>query len=256
MKRIALVTGASSELGKKISEKLINGGYYVYAGVLDLKEDVVNSKHIGVVILDVTNNGLIKGVFNKIMKEQGKLDLLVNVAGITINGLTIDIKEEDFKQMLDVNVLGTFRMIKHFFPLLKKINNSKIINITSMTGMASFPNAVCYSASKHALEALGQGVRSELLKHHIWTTNIAPGAIDSGKKVSLNYKPMREKYKLIKYLFPMVTYDKVASAVIDVDNFDEPPMHVLLGNDTKVVYLIKKLLPDFLWDRVLRYLWR
>lgn len=255
MKKIALVTGAGSEIGKKICEGLLKEGFIVYAGVRDSKETVLISDSIVRVILDVTKNDQIRKVLDMIKRKESKLDVLINVSGVTVNGSAVETKEEDFILMLNVNVLGAFRMIKYFFPLLKKVRNSKVINITSMCGIASFPNMVLYSSSKHALEALGQGMRVELIKEGVWLTNIVPGAIASEGPVKLDYKPMREKYILIKFLMPMVSRKEVANSVLKVVMSKKPPMRILLGNDTKLVDLVKRILPDYLWDKMIRKMW-
>lgn len=255
-KKVALVTGATSELGKKIIGRLSSEGYRVYAGMSSPKKSAYSPHQIKFVRLDITKNSQIKKLFKRVDKESGQLDVLVNVAGITINGPAVELEEEDFVKMLNVNVLGAYRMIKQFFPLLKNSKNANVINITSLAGVAAFPNSAAYCASKHALEALGQGMRSELLRDGIWLTNVAPGAIVSGKKVKLDFKPMREKYKLVKLLMPLATVDEVTSAVLQAIESKRPPMRILVGNDTKLVNLVKKILPNSLWDKFVLLMWK
>lgn len=256
MKTVALVTGAASLPGREVVDRLAREGFFVYAGTRHPKNFALKDPKIEAVQLDVTKKEEIIKVVQKIANKFGRLDVLINLAGVTVHGSFLKLEEESFKDMLDVNLFGVYRAIKYFFPLLKKSKSGRIINITSLTGIASFPNMAAYSASKHALEALGQGVRSELLKEGVWLTNIAPGAVSSDKEVKLDYKPMRERYKLINFLMPMVTRQEIAGSILEVINSQNPPMRILLGNDVKIVNLIKRILPNFLWDKLVLALWR
>lgn len=250
MKKIALVTGASSEIGIKISEKLVKTGFIVFAGVINLKQTYYLSQHVEPVILDVTKDDQIKKVYAKLEKKYGKLDLLVNLAGIASGGRLVEFDENIFRTMLDVNVMGAFKMIKMFYPLLKRTKNAKVINVTSLAGIISFPDASAYCASKHALEALGQSVRYELIREGIWVTNLVPGAVNTNKVVKLNYKTLRDKSWFIRQIIPMLSTVEIASAVINIANKEHPPARILLGNDTKLYNFVRFFIPEIIWERL------
>jgi len=255
MKKIALVTGVSSNLGSDIVKELLKSGYCVYGGARKHNSNKFLSKNYYPVKLDITKKESIKSVYKKVNSKYGKLDVLVNVAGVNIRGVSLDTSLNEAKGLFAVNFFGPFAMTKHFLPLLKKADNAKVINISSLSGLASFPNYALYSASKYALEALGQGMRGELVREGVWVTNIVPGAIKSRHKVNLSFKPMRERYLILRILMPMVTTEEVALSVTAVVKKDKPPMELLLGNDTKIVNIIKRLLPSSWWDSLILHMW-
>lgn len=177
MQKVALVTGVTSELGSSIVKNLSNS-CVVYAAARDINS-VAKGKNIRPVRLDITKGNDCKEVVEKVIKEQKKIDILVNCAGYTIVGPSLGFSTEDFLAILDTNTIGAFRLIKQVVPHMIERSYGRIINITSMNGLVTLPNFGLYSASKHALEALGLSIRYELSGKNVWVTNVAPGAIFS-----------------------------------------------------------------------------
>lgn len=250
-KVVVLVTGTSSGLGKVIAHKLELKKYRVYWGS---REKIAHPRQIK---LDVTSDSDCDEAVRKIIKKEGRIDVLVNNAGYSLAGPTTDFSSEDFLKILDTNSVGPFRLIKRVVPYMRKRKSGRIINITSLNGFAALPNFGLYSSSKFALEALGQALRYELVGSGIWITNVAPGAIlDEKKDVSkLPHKSAREKFWFLKILLPMITKEAVAQNVIDIIKSPNPPPRVVLGNDAKIVFLLQRYLPDFLWDRLMFFVW-
>src|SRR5689334_23041064 len=111
MKKIVLVTGASSDLGKEICKHLISDGNTVYGGVRDIKR-FKSSKTLHYIKLDITSDADVKNAVKKIIKEQKKIDVLINCAGITLTGTTLEFTPSDYLKVLDTNTIGAFRLIK------------------------------------------------------------------------------------------------------------------------------------------------
>ncbi|HET7098877.1 MAG TPA: SDR family NAD(P)-dependent oxidoreductase [Patescibacteria group bacterium] len=256
MSKIILVTGASSGLGKAIVTNLSSRGFTVYAGARDLSK-LVKGKNIIPVMLDITIDDSCKKVVEKIIKKDGKIDILINVAGYSLSGPTLDFSSKDFSLILNTNVIGAFRLIKEVVPNMQKRKSGKIINITSMSGLIAFPNFGLYSASKFALEALGKSLGYELAKDHISVTNVAPGAIKSETEVKplFKHKTAREKFKFLNFLMPMVTKEQISNKVLDIIKDPNPPPSVILGADTKIIYFIQKILPTALWNKLQYFVW-
>lgn len=255
MQKVILVTGASSGLGKEIIE-ILSKDYVVYAGIRNIGE-VEEGENIRSVKLDITSDKDTKDAIEKIVKDEGRVDVLVNVAGYTLVGPSLDFTSDDFSKLLDVNTVGAFRLIKNAVLDMKKRKEGRIINITSLNGLISFPNFGLYSASKHGLDALGLALRYELAKDGIWVTNIAPGAILSDEKTSkaLPHKPAREKFKFLYFLMPMVTRREVALKIRDLIESSNPPGEIIMGADAKITTFLKRVPPPFIWEYLMSYVW-
>lgn len=254
MKKVVLITGAGSGLGRVIAEKLSSeSSFVVYGGVRDQKP---KNTLIRQVKLDITKDKDCSEVIRQIIQKEGRLDVLINNAGYSINGPTTDFGIEDFKKMLDTNTLGAFRLIKLVYPYMKG-KGGRIINITSLNGLVALPNFGLYDSSKFALEALGLSLRQELAKDNVWVTNVAPGAIasDVREAAPLPHKPAREKFKILYFLMPMTTREKIAKEIIEIIENPRPPASVVIGNDAKITHFLQKILPSVVWDKLLFYVW-
>lgn len=257
MKKVILITGGSSELGKKIVEKFSNDGDIVYMATRNTNKLEVNRNRIRAIKLDITKDGDCKEAVAKIIKREGKLDILVNVAGHSLAGPTLDFTAEDYLSILNINVVGTFRIIQQVVPYMAERKCGRIINITSLSGLVAFPNFGLYSSSKFALEALGLSLRYELAKNNVWITNIAPGAIKSEteKENTIPHKTAREKFKFLGSLMPMVTTNKIADKVLEITKMKRPPPSLILGTDAKMIYHLQKFLPSSFWDSLQLFVW-
>lgn len=259
MKKTVLVSGSSSQLGIAIVRVLLQNEYSVFAGmrsnsVAFLKKIFESHKNLNVVDLDITNIKSCESAAHFIEKKVGHLDVLINAAGVTIAGDTLKYSDQEFLSLLDTNTVGAFRLIKSILPLMTK---GQIINITSISGLVSLPYFSIYGASKQALEALGLGLRHELMNRNIFLTNIAPGAIYRGsKKYDSDHKPLRVKFPLLAFIFKMTTDEKIADKILKTLKKKNPAARIIVGRDAKIIYLIQKLLPFSLFDYLLKFMYR
>ena len=257
MEKIILITGCSSGLGEKIAESLSQNGYTVYAGARDVKDIAVKNGNLIPVRLDITNDKECQLAVEKIIREKGGIDVLINNAGYTSVGPTVNFNVKDFIDILNTNAVGAFRLIKLVYPHMKSKRFGRIINITSLNGLLALPNFGLYSASKHALEALGSSLRYEFIKDGIYVTNLAPGAVASSiaQAKPIPHKPAREKFLLMKFLMPMVTQDKVVNKIRELIISPHPPARELMGADAKIMTLLQRFLPNSIWGRLLYFIW-
>ncbi len=255
MQKVILITGTSSGLGKEISN-LLSMKNVVYGGVRNL-QDFEAGERVIPIKLDVTNDTQCKKAIETIIKKEGRIDVLINNAGYTISGPDFDFSVSDFQQILDTNSIGPFRLIKYVVPQMKKQKSGKIINITSLNGLVSFPNFGLYSASKHALEAFGVALHYELKKFGINVTSLAPGAIfsENHKPSNLQHKPAREKFKILYLLMPMVTRRRVAKRVELIISSKNPPAEIVMGADALITTFLKRFAPSFFWDYLMSFVW-
>ena len=178
MKKTALITGAGGGLGHAMVERLVANGWKVFAA--DVSEEVLRSSmhdpDVVPVIIDVTDNGSIESAYEAISSQTDRLDAIVNFAGVMGVGSLTDIPEERLARILDINVMGTYRINKKFFPLVEAAQG-RIVNLSSETGWQSAaPFNGPYAMSKHAIEAYSTALRRELALLGVKVITIQPGA--------------------------------------------------------------------------------
>lgn len=258
MKTVVLITGASSGLGSYLANYLSGHGYCVYAGDRKSENDHLSTDLLHYVRLDVTSDLDCQNAVKTILKEQGRLDVVINNAGVTLKGSSMDYTSDEFIKLLDTNLVGAFRMTKAAHDSLQK-SKGRLINVTSINGFVSMPNFGLYCASKHALEALGLALKHEL-SPEIMVTNLAPGAIikSTDTKAASNQgktKTAREKFPILNYLLPMSNEVQFAAATLKLIESDNPPAHLLVGVDAWVLYNLEKVLPSTLFNKLMSIVW-
>lgn len=177
-KKTALVTGAGGGLGHATVERLVAKGWKVFAA--DISTDMLRSSmhdpDVVPVVMDVTSNESIESAYDAVASQTDRLDGIVNFAGVIGVGSLTDIPEERLARILDINVMGTYRVNKKFLPLVEAAKG-RIVNISSETGWQSAaPFNGPYAMSKHAIEAYSTALRRELALLGIKVVTIQPGA--------------------------------------------------------------------------------
>ena len=176
--KIALVTGASSGIGKATAELLAANGYYVFVMARRMERlEQMRSKQIEPIRLDVTDAEGIQTAVDHVIATKGRIDVLVNSAGFGQLGAIECVSMEAAHQQFEVNVFGYARFMQAVLPHMRRQKSGRIINITSILGRISIPGFGWYAASKHAVEALSEALRSEVMGSGIDVVLIAPGLI-------------------------------------------------------------------------------
>jgi len=177
-KKIALVTGAGGGLGHATVERLVANGWKVFAADIskDLLRTSIHDPDVVPVVMDVTDGESIQSAYDAVASQTDRLDGIVNFAGIMGVGSLTDIPEERLARILDINVMGTYRVNKKFFPLIEAAKG-RIVNLSSETGWQSAaPFNGPYAMSKHAIEAYSTSLRRELALLDVKVITIQPGA--------------------------------------------------------------------------------
>lgn len=178
MKKVILITGASSGMGKETAQKLIKEGHVVYtvARRIDLMQDL---QKIGghPLQMDVTDENDIQSVVNSVIKEHGRIDVLWNNAGFGLYGSVEDVPLDEARRQFEVNVFGMAAVTQKVVPYMRKAKSGTIINTSSMGGKMYFPMGAWYHASKHAVEGLSDCLRLELKQFNIKVVVLEPGFI-------------------------------------------------------------------------------
>ena len=173
MKKVILITGGSSGIGKAIGEFLLEKGYIVY-GTSRNASAIANSK-IQLIDLDVRDSNSIKACVAKILELEGRIDVLINNAGVGITGPLEEIPLEEIKNNFETNVFGPIETMKAVLPQMRIQKRGLIINITSIAGYMGLPFRSIYSSSKGALELITESLRMETKAFGVHITNVAPG---------------------------------------------------------------------------------
>ncbi len=190
MSQTILITGTSSGFGKLMTKTLLEKGHKVVASMRDPREKNKASadelKQFGtdenllIVDLDVTNDQSVNSAVNAGLEKFGKIDALVNNAGIGTGGITEGFTPDQFTQLMNVNVSGLHRVTRAVLPSMREHGNGLIINISSVMGRIVIPFATVYTASKFAVEGYTESLRYELGKLGIDVVSIEPGGFMTG----------------------------------------------------------------------------
>lgn len=177
-KKVILVTGASSGIGKETAMQLCSEGHQLYVAARRV-EKMKDLESQGAVALkmDVTDEESMKNAVEKIIEEQGRIDVLVNNAGYAIYGAVEDTAIEDARRQFEVNLFGLARLTQLVLPFMRKLKSGKIINMSSMGGKMYTPLGAWYHATKHAVEGWSDCLRLELKEFNIDVVIIEPGII-------------------------------------------------------------------------------
>ena len=187
MDKVAMITGATRGIGKQIALTLANEGYNIVLNYRTENDELIQakneieSKNVKCLTVqgDVTNFEDCKQMIESAIKKFGKIDVLINNAGITKDMLLARMKEEDFKQVIDVNLVGTFNMTKNVISYMMKARNGRIINISSVVGIAGNAGQTNYSASKAGIIGFTKSLAKEVASRNILVNAVAPGFIET-----------------------------------------------------------------------------
>ena len=171
--KIAVVTGANSGIGRETAIALYNAGCRVY----DLSRRSIAVENIIHIKTDVTNEDNVLSAINKIVSENGRIDIVVNCAGYGISGAVEFTDIKDAKSQFDVNFFGTVNTNKAVIPVMRKNGSGKIVNISSVAAAAHIPFQTFYSATKAATESYTCALANEVRQFGISVTAVAPGDI-------------------------------------------------------------------------------
>jgi 3-oxoacyl-[acyl-carrier protein] reductase len=219
--KIVLVTGGSRGIGRAIAVGFGKGGATViitYAGneaaaneTLDLVEK--HGVKAKAVKFDVADTAACQSCIDDVVKEFGRLDVLVNNAGIAVDGLSMRIKDEDWDRQIDTNLKGAFALIRAATRPMMKQRQGAIVNLTSIVGESGNAGQAAYSASKAGLIGLTKSLAKELSSRHIRVNAVSPGFIETDMT---SHIPEETRAKMLEGipLGRLGTADEVAQAVL------------------------------------------
>lgn len=220
MAKVALITGATRGIGKAIAIRLANAGFDIALNYRKENDDLTNTKSeiekAGVDCLpvqgDISSFEDCERIAKEIFDKFGKIDVLVNNAGITKDMLLMRMKPEDFSSVVDVNLIGTFNMTRNVVSYMVKARSGKIVNISSVVGIEGNAGQANYAASKAGIIGFTKSLARELGSRNILVNAVAPGFIETDMTAVLSDSVRDEIAKKIS-LRRMGTAEDVAGVV-------------------------------------------
>lgn len=187
MNKIVLITGATRGIGKQIALTFAESGYDIAINYRTENEDLKNTKkeieeknvRCLAVKGDVSNFEDCEKLVKEVIQEFGEIDVLVNNSGITRDTLLMRMKKEDFEQVIDTNLIGTFNVTRNVIPYMIKARYGKIINISSVVGISGNAGQTNYSASKAGVIGFTKSLAKEVASRNILVNAVAPGFIET-----------------------------------------------------------------------------
>ena len=199
--KIILITGCSSGFGWLIAETLARQGHCIYAGVREpegrnsiaageLRQLAAGENlDLHVVDLDVTRSESIDAAVSSVIEGQGRIDVLVNNAGVMNVGITEAYTPDQVRRQMEVNFLGPVQLDRAVIPWMRKQKSGLLIHVSSLAGRLVFPYFGIYCASKFALEAVAESYRYELSGHGIDSVIVEPGPFGGTSLIATSPKP-------------------------------------------------------------------
>ena len=185
--KVALITGATRGIGKEIALELAANGYDIAVNCRSIQDSLEEERKeieaYGVrcefVQADVANFEQCEAMVKETIEKFGEIDILVNNAGITKDGLIMRMKKEDFEAVIDINLTGTFNVTRNVIPYMIKQKSGRIINLSSVVGVAGNAGQTNYSASKAGVIGFTKSLAKEVASRNILVNAVAPGFIDT-----------------------------------------------------------------------------
>ena len=194
---VVLITGGTRGIGRAIAETFKNAGAVVYITGTNKErtEAVANELGVNGVKMDVSDREEVKSVVNEIVEKEGRIDVLINNAGITRDTLFLRMKDEDWDAVINTNLNGVYNVTRAVVPVMVKKRKGVIINISSVVGFTGNVGQVNYSATKSALIGFTKSLAKELGSRNIRVVAVAPGYITTDMTKAI---PEKIKEELIK----------------------------------------------------------
>lgn len=261
MKKVVLITGASSGIGKSIGAFLHQKGFVVYG--TSRNPDKISDSIIPLLVLDVRDTKSIMNCLNEVIQKEGQLDVVINNAGVGITGPIEEIPTEEIRNNFETNLFGPIEVMKAALPQMRMQKSGLIINITSIAGYMGLPYRGIYSASKGALELITEALRMEVKSFGIQITNVAPGDFATNIAAGRYHAPVIKgsAYEL-PYGNTLKEMDLHVDSGSDPNEMAAAIYTIIQTKNTKVHYkvgafmqkfsiVLKRILPDVIYEKML-----
>ncbi|WP_165730187.1 SDR family oxidoreductase [Polaribacter sp. 20A6] len=261
MSKVVLITGASSGIGKSIAVFLSEKGYKVYGTSRNPKNTA--DFPFELIALDVLKVDTINAAIDLIIQKEGRLDVLVNNAGMGITGPIEDTPTDEMRAVFNTNLFGAVDVMKAALPQMRKQKSGTIINVTSIAGYMGLPFRGLYSATKGALETITEATSMEVKPFGIKVACVAPGDFATNIAAGRYHTPVfdnsayKENYQMNLNLMDAHVSGgmdpiEMAKAVHKIIETTNPKIHYKVGGFMeKFSIVLKRILPDRIYEKIL-----
>ena len=259
--RVALVTGASSGIGEATAHALVGAGFTVYG---TSRKATAGEKRHGVAFLplDVTDDQSVAGAVREVLDRSGRIDVLVNNAGVGSAGAAEETSVAQDQTVFDVNVFGLIRMTKAVLPHMRAQGSGRIINISSVAGFAPQPFMASYVSSKHAVEGYSESVDHEVREHGVRVLLVEPFNTSTAFDASV----VRGDFPLPAYEQGRHTFEDIladgvktgddpaliANVIVNAATDAKPKLRYTAGSRAGRVSILRRVVPARIFDRQIR----
>jgi short-subunit dehydrogenase len=257
---IALVTGASSGIGLVTARALRRDGYGVFGTSRKPMSDTPDG--ITMLICDVTDDASVQTVVDEVLSRAGRIDLLVNNAGIGLLGGAEESSAAQAKAVFDVNVFGVLRMTNAVLPVMRRQRRGRIVNLSSILGLIPAPYNALYASTKHAIEGYSESLDHEVRTQGIRVVLVEPGVTRTSFEDNITrpdqplpvYDTIRaDAEKLMREVIEKGDAPEVAAAtVVRAANAASPKRRYTAGKAAGQVRFMRRFLPESFVDKNLR----
>jgi NAD(P)-dependent dehydrogenase (short-subunit alcohol dehydrogenase family) len=270
---VVLITGSSTGFGKLAALEFARRGHEVFASMRNTaKGDALASEAkaanlpVHIVALDVANRSSVDTAVAKVLKEAGRIDVLVNNAGVGIHGPIEDCDDDEIHAVLETNVLGVIRAARAVAPHMRAQGSGTIINVSSLAGKVAAPFGGVYSASKYAVEALSDSLYFELHPFGVRVVVVEPGGFETefGSNRILArrfnegspYASFEQRFNASSSRLPGAdqreSAQKVANVIVDAATSEAPKRRYLVGQDAEAIGALAKQMSDEDFEKAMR----
>lgn len=257
--RVALVTGASSGIGLVTAQALGRAGYRVFG---TSRKAVADPTGITMLNCDVTDDASVKALIADIISRAGRIDLVVNNAGIGLLGGAEESSIAQAQRLFDVNVFGVARVVNAVLPIMRQQKGGRIINMSSILGLIPSPFNAFYAATKHAIEGYSESLDHEVRAFGIRVVLVEPGVTRTAFEENLTradaplpvYAAERQHSENLMRTWveagdaPQV----VAEMVVKAATAASPKLRYSAGKQSRQVRALRRFMPEWLVDRAFR----
>ena len=254
-KKVALITGTSRGIGKAIAGSLRENNFIVYGS--SRKGDDTDPFHLS---LDVTDFQSCRRAIERIIAEQGRLDVVINTEGSHPTGASEETTLQEIDSQMQLNFYGAVNMIKAVTPLFLEQRSGRIINMSSLGGLLSLPFTSAYNASKFALEGYSEALRMELLPFGIYVSNLEPAYIRTGTTEQSivpprSGHPLFERYrkamhdKMLADAEKGIELERISREVLRIIHSPSPRFRHKIGTMTRSLTLLSFVMPESFFQK-------
>jgi NAD(P)-dependent dehydrogenase (short-subunit alcohol dehydrogenase family) len=258
-KGIALVTGASSGIGLVTAQSLAQAGYRVFG---TSRKAVASPSGITMLVCDVTDEASVKSLVDEVVKQAGRIDLVVNNAGVGLLGGAEESSIGQAQRLFDVNVFGVARVINAVLPIMRAQKGGRIINMSSILGLIPSPFNAFYASTKHAIEGYTESLDHEVRRFGIRVALVEPGVTRTSFEENLTradqamaaYAEDRTRSEALMRKWVETGDDPqvVADTVIQAATAAKPKLRYSAGKQSGQVRALRRYLPASVFDKIMR----